>query len=67
MTRLCIWVAATVFAISVAHAAEQPKSENPAAPPVPALEQENAANYRLCLSTARSYPEQGFELAEVAL
>jgi tetratricopeptide (TPR) repeat protein len=41
--------------VSAAYAADPP--------PVPALEKENAANYKLCLSTARSYPEQGFELA----
>lgn len=34
------------------------------APPTPSLAPEEApVNYQLCLSTARSYPEQGFELA----
>jgi tetratricopeptide (TPR) repeat protein len=31
--------------------------------PVPELLKEESANYDLCLTTARTYPEQGFELA----
>jgi tetratricopeptide (TPR) repeat protein len=63
MIRPIRLIIAAMMTASVACAADEPKSEKPAAPPVPALEKENAANYRLCLSTARSYPEQGFELA----
>jgi len=62
MRRAIAVFAALLVAVGIARA-EEPKSARPAPPPVPALEKENAANYQLCLSTARTYPEQGFELA----
>jgi len=57
--RWALWIALVMAAPALA----APISK-PAAPTVPALApEEGPANYDLCLSTARSYPEQGFELA----